>query len=76
MIVGITHQAGEVFLPEFALHAAADGAGAECEPRDFYARLAERDPIGGACRWARPGTPPMPPNTVAAKPAFKKSRLE
>ena len=35
VVVGVAHQAREAILPEFALHPAAEAAGAERQPCDF-----------------------------------------
>ena len=47
VVVGMTDEAGELVLTEFALRATAHGAGAEGEAGDFDAGFAEGDPIGG-----------------------------
>ena len=45
LVVGVAHQAGELVLPQLALHAATEGAGAEGKARHLDAGFAQRHPI-------------------------------
>ena len=77
VIVGVAHEAGEVLLSEFALHAAAERAGAEREARHFDARFAERDPIRGAARrGARRNAAHAAQTRSRQSRLLRKSRLE
>ena len=76
-VVGVAHQPREAVLSQVALHLAAEGAGAEREPRHLHAGFSQRHPIGRAvsrrrfqreASRCRQGAP-------AASPVFRNSRL-